>query len=289
MSKIETMSAAVIEVIDGYPGGHQFFGNQLKDDVVRIFPDAKNMFPDTILRMARRHRRDAFRVVNRNDSLYEKVYVKPITEQIREVAPREELPVKKPGPARQMELQFFSSHVFWVVFFVFVFGVVFPSDSALAFSLLPTRIASRSASVYMPAVPMYVYGFLPLLCSRLFTASDDIFNSWDMTKTVKISIHHSIYSSYPTDQVVNVSLYHHRNILLPKWVVKFQKNQKKAEIFTNPLDEQIKRKYNVLMFHLRNNIQTVAGTTGGRMAPKRAKGVFYEEDRDRSQNRGTGR
>ena len=58
------------EVIDAYPAGHQFFGNELKDDVVQIYPEAVNMYPDTILRMARLHRRDAFKVVDQNNSLY---------------------------------------------------------------------------------------------------------------------------------------------------------------------------------------------------------------------------
>jgi hypothetical protein len=67
------MSEAVKVVIDRYPKGHQFFGNELKNDVVRIFPDARGMYPDTILRMARRHRRGIFVSVDRNRSLYEKV------------------------------------------------------------------------------------------------------------------------------------------------------------------------------------------------------------------------
>ena len=72
---ITSMSAAVREVIDAYPAGHQFFGNELKDDVVQIYPEALNMYPDTILRMARRHRRNSFKVVDQNNSLYEKTKV----------------------------------------------------------------------------------------------------------------------------------------------------------------------------------------------------------------------
>jgi hypothetical protein len=70
---IETMSEAVQIVIDGYPKGYQFFGNQLKDDVVKIYPKSIYQYPDTILRMARRHRRSSFRTVNHNRSLYEKI------------------------------------------------------------------------------------------------------------------------------------------------------------------------------------------------------------------------
>jgi hypothetical protein len=89
MNSPESMSLAVMIVIDGYPAGYRFYGNQLKDDVVRIHPDSKDQYVDTILRMARRHRRGAFRVVNRNNSLYEKVECQSILEQIREPAPKE--------------------------------------------------------------------------------------------------------------------------------------------------------------------------------------------------------
>jgi len=90
MNRIDSMSAAVREVIDAYPAGHEFYGNQLKDDVVKIYPEAVNMYPDTILRMARRHRRYAFGVVSQNDSLYKKLLTVPITEQIKEVIPKPE-------------------------------------------------------------------------------------------------------------------------------------------------------------------------------------------------------
>jgi hypothetical protein len=70
---ISSMSEAVRVVIDSYPQGHQFHGNELHDDVAVIFPEAKYSYPDTVLRMARRHRRWSFRPVNHNKSLYEKV------------------------------------------------------------------------------------------------------------------------------------------------------------------------------------------------------------------------
>jgi hypothetical protein len=67
------MSDAVKIVIDNYPSGHKFFGNELHRDVSRIYPASIYQYPDTILRMARRHRRDYFRAVDQNKSLYEKV------------------------------------------------------------------------------------------------------------------------------------------------------------------------------------------------------------------------
>ena len=69
----DSMSAAVCFIIDRYPAGHQFHGNELHDDVARIYSPSVKQYPDTILRMARRHRRSAFRAVNQNKSLYEKV------------------------------------------------------------------------------------------------------------------------------------------------------------------------------------------------------------------------
>jgi hypothetical protein len=71
--KIKSMSDAVIVVIDSYTKGHQFHGNQLHDDVAHIYPLSTCQYPDTILRMARRHRRSSFRTIDRNKSLYEKV------------------------------------------------------------------------------------------------------------------------------------------------------------------------------------------------------------------------
>ena len=88
MKNRETMSAAVKAVIDSYPAGHRFYGNQLKDDVVNIHPESEFQYVDTILRMARRHRRHTFRVVDRNNSLYEKTAVKPILQEMKELRER---------------------------------------------------------------------------------------------------------------------------------------------------------------------------------------------------------
>jgi hypothetical protein len=108
--KITSMSAAVIVVIDAYPVGHRFFGNELKDDVVKNYPDAVNMYPDTILRMARRHRRYAFRVVDQNNSLYEKVKVESILDQIKKVIPLPKPLVRSGNP---VQLSLFSQMFLW--------------------------------------------------------------------------------------------------------------------------------------------------------------------------------
>ena len=73
MDRLQTITEAVIQVIDRYPVGHQFHGNQLKNDAVRLCPSARFAYVDSFLRMARRHRRAAFRPINHNKSLYERV------------------------------------------------------------------------------------------------------------------------------------------------------------------------------------------------------------------------
>ena len=117
MRDLDSMSAAVREVIDAYPTGHEFYGNQLKEDVVEIYPQAVNMYPDTILRMARRHRRYAFCVVDQNNSLYKKVEVIPIAEQIKEVIPKPEPPVIRHSCAEPAQGFLFGFLVMALVFY----------------------------------------------------------------------------------------------------------------------------------------------------------------------------
>jgi hypothetical protein len=71
--QIKSMSEAVVVVLDSYPKGHQFHGNQLHDDVVVLFPGARIMYTDTIMRMMRRHCAYQYKTVDQNKSLYEKV------------------------------------------------------------------------------------------------------------------------------------------------------------------------------------------------------------------------
>jgi hypothetical protein len=70
---IKSMTDAVIVVLDSYPTGHQFHGNQLHDDVAVLFPDARRMYTDTVMRMMRRHCSVQYKTVDQNKSLYEKV------------------------------------------------------------------------------------------------------------------------------------------------------------------------------------------------------------------------
>ena len=107
MSKLESMSAAVIETLDGYPVGHQFHGNELHNDVARIYPPARTMYTDTIQRMMRRHCGHLYKTINQNKSLYEKICCKLITKQVKEVAlPKVKSPVIRLEPMKQGELVF---------------------------------------------------------------------------------------------------------------------------------------------------------------------------------------
>ena len=69
----KTMSEAVIEVIGNYEKGHRFHGNQLHDDVIKLFPKAEKMYTDTLMRMMRRHCSHQYITVDQNKSLYEKI------------------------------------------------------------------------------------------------------------------------------------------------------------------------------------------------------------------------
>ena len=113
MRELDSMSAAVREVIDAYPAGHEFYGNQLKDDVVKIYPEAVDMYPDTILRMARRHRRYAFCVVSQNDSLYKKLVIIP-------VAPKPEPPVIRHSCANPVQGFLFGFLLMALLFFALI-------------------------------------------------------------------------------------------------------------------------------------------------------------------------
>jgi hypothetical protein len=70
---IKSMTAAVVAVMKGYPKGHQFHGNELHNDVSALFPDARRMYTDTVMRMMRRHCSTQYKTVDQNKSLYEKV------------------------------------------------------------------------------------------------------------------------------------------------------------------------------------------------------------------------
>jgi len=104
--KIKSMSHAVKVVIDSYPLGHKFYGNELHEDVVEIYPEAKRMYVDTILKMARRHRRDSYKCVDQNNSLYERV--ESDNEKILRFM-KEALEAKENQPMQEKQLELFCA------------------------------------------------------------------------------------------------------------------------------------------------------------------------------------
>jgi len=70
---VKSISDAVKVVIDSYPIGHEFYGNELKNDAVSLYPKSAYAYVDTFLKMARRHRRDSYICIDRNNSLYKRV------------------------------------------------------------------------------------------------------------------------------------------------------------------------------------------------------------------------
>jgi hypothetical protein len=70
---INSMTDAVVMVLDSYSKGRQFHGNELHSDVASLFPKARNMYTDTIMRMMRRHCSSQYKMIDHNKSLYEKI------------------------------------------------------------------------------------------------------------------------------------------------------------------------------------------------------------------------
>jgi hypothetical protein len=250
--KLSSMSNAVKVVIDMYPVGHRFHGNELKGDVVKIYPDAANMYPDTILRMARRHRRYAFKVADQNNSLYEKVKTESILEQIKKV-----IPIPPPAECSQTPVQLaLFSHVFFTgffaVFFVVFLGAFFALESGYGRPLFPPSfIASKSASVYNPAEPIYLNGSLPFLLNRIFTAADEVFNRCAISNTVIPSIS-TLYRKTHTNQVLNAEMLQHFNDSLHGRIVKNQLFCKFCKNSFQNLDNSLGQGYTVYMLQHSN-------------------------------------
>jgi hypothetical protein len=72
-NELGSMSEAVRVVFDQYPKGHEFYGSELKRDVVKIYPKAKFMYPDSLLRKMRYWRHGRYKCLNIMKSLYRKV------------------------------------------------------------------------------------------------------------------------------------------------------------------------------------------------------------------------
>lgn len=69
----ESMSDAVLGVVESMPDGQFFFGNELHKSVVKVFPEAGKIYISSILQAMRRKCGDMVRCVDKNDSLYQKI------------------------------------------------------------------------------------------------------------------------------------------------------------------------------------------------------------------------
>ena len=69
----ESMSDAVLGVVESMPDGQFFFGYELHESVVKVFPEAGKIYISSILQTMRRKCGDMVRCVDKNDSLYQKI------------------------------------------------------------------------------------------------------------------------------------------------------------------------------------------------------------------------
>lgn len=68
-----SISQAVRHVLDNMPVGTIFYGNQLHEMVVELYPKGRNCYVDTVLKKARQYRRDKFKCLNPAKSKYKRV------------------------------------------------------------------------------------------------------------------------------------------------------------------------------------------------------------------------
>jgi site-specific recombinase XerD len=109
-----------------------------------------------------------------------------------------------------------STQLFLVFFFVFALLAVFPTGFAFGFTPgTPfSRIISRSDTRYIPAVPMYLNGLIPLRLSLILTANWEMPSCPAMSDTVISFIYMSITANAKKNQVNSVTELQHCNGLL---------------------------------------------------------------------------
>jgi hypothetical protein len=73
LSEIDAMYKAVIYIMEHYPKGHIYYGNELHDDVTAIYPKARYMYVDTILRAKRKYCSHLYICINNNRSRYKRI------------------------------------------------------------------------------------------------------------------------------------------------------------------------------------------------------------------------
>jgi len=290
--RISTITDAVKKVIDSYAVGHLFYGNELKDDCIKLVPQYQNAYVDTFLKMARRHRRDSFISIDRNNSLYKRVESNFEKEKriIKEKQEAEERKLK----TKNEQLNFsFLSYAFLVVFFVVFLGF---GLTELVFFMPASLMANKSDSKYIPAGPMRLCGAIPFRWSRFLTPSEDMPKILDISTTVYsfippiITAYSSIYqvkkvifSRIRDSRKAETSKVCHFDTLLYKKTSFFRDigTEKKLKFFYKNLDNP--HGFGTIC------ICTTIGTVGqikkrqpeapGAEWHKVAKGEFYEERR----------
>jgi hypothetical protein len=68
-----TFRKAVKKAVESYSIGERFYGYDLKDKVVDIYPKCTNCYVETFLREARKVARDKYICVDRTKGQYERV------------------------------------------------------------------------------------------------------------------------------------------------------------------------------------------------------------------------
>jgi len=283
--KLSSMSAAVKIVIDDYPIGHKFFGNELHDDVARIYPDARDMYPDTILKMARRHRRDSYICIDRNNSQYMRVKsaFEIEKENIEKKRAEEQARIEREKQTRKPEqVTLFSQGFFAFCFLVFFGAFCFLAGRPIFTSL----IAIQSSSVYTPIVPMRMNGSLLAVSSLLCITQIDSFVPFlsigrsDIFLTVKgvLSIPTLYRQNTGKNQVKNTKVSNYLETLLHRRIVKIHKICKFSENFIQTLDRAVCPTYSINIY-VSKRLETLingTGETGSRMGSRGAEGDFYE-------------
>ena len=160
--------------------------------------------------------------------------------------------------------------VFFGFFFVVFFGAFSCLDSGYGRPLLPPSLmASKSASVYIPAEPMKSYGSLPFRLRRIFTAAVEISNRFAITETVITAIPILYRQKLYANQGLNAEMLQHCNIILYKRIVILSKFPKIPENTFQNLDCPIGRGYTVYMLqHCNNSGNGVTGSRKGSIGTK---------------------
>ena len=246
--RISTITAAVKAVIDSYAIGHEFYGNELRDDCVKLVPQYQDAYVDTFLKMARRHRRDSYMAIDHNNSLYKRVKsdIETLQEKIeREKAEEAERKEQEKNVKSPEQLDMSFTHCFLAFFFApsFASGFDFGGPNFTSF------IAAKSSAVYIPVGPTYLKGFIPLRCNRLFTASEETSPPSAFTMSFIVISIPSLYRYMAhKNQWANVQKFRKWDILLYKCIVIWVNFLKISENYFQNLDRAIFPLYIVLIF-----------------------------------------